>query len=749
MTFYFATIIRGNESKLQEVVMSRSKLPEAKPKKNLLPTLPHPSIELDPSRKKIEEQLAAKIEALNAAGAINKERLGEIIDLCNAYIEGIPRDERTYYFYDLSVHGAERVKDFDTKYPLAVKVAEIQRLAVQYSFLPASTSWAKSMWLKVRDILVDKEHTGFLLQEEYHTEAAYAGQIAVSHWIYQIKEDDLRSYNEMLQSAQKVRGISVENVFYANEVQQQSRLLARFASQDDEVRLVNQAGEALNSVTQVLDPATGKLETVRVIGISSFCTLYAFTNNQLLVLDKMLAVEHPDQYKHHSSLVAGKRTDCAGTMEIEDGKIIVLTNDSGHYTPDAKQLIGLILFLEANKVDLSQTKIRVVIGNDARKGGTLFKEYTLEEYKQQYKAEFAEAMHKEAPKTPLFTPPSFAPEEDETRNKAQMFVAKQVGRLNRGEAINHQELALLIEMANEYIESIPFEDRSLFVYYQNIHNAQAIAEFTAKYPNAAEIFAIQKRAVLLSLLPQSASLALASWKQVQSLLELEGIGNRISSTYWTEIGFKGRIDLYRWIKGVGENDMLSYRERAAKSFLLDGFNVKRVYYPTQEDRDLFQVQVSEQRLTNQNGKPLISFHREVISGIPIQETLFALTSTGFFALDKEFALKHPSYLFRHSSLVGGERCIAGTMRIEDGEVLMISNNTGHYQTSPEQLIVLLDYLQAKGVDLSNTQVQVVTIEDERPKTTIYRSPQEFLAKYAPDKSPDPDDTPADKDLLRR
>lgn len=59
---------------------------------------------------------------------------------------------------------------------------------------------------------------------------------------------------------------------------------------------------------------------------------------------------------YHSSLTGGQTVFSAGTMKIVQGKIKEITNDSGHYTPDAKHLANALYLLQLRGVPLEDVE---------------------------------------------------------------------------------------------------------------------------------------------------------------------------------------------------------------------------------------------------------------------------------------------------------------------------------------------------------------------------------------------------------
>lgn len=68
---------------------------------------------------------------------------------------------------------------------------------------------------------------------------------------------------------------------------------------------------------------------------------------------------------NHSSLNAGKDVICAGTMRIVGGQLTMISNESGHYQPNATKLSNAIATLVEEGCDLSMlTEIRVMGGQN-------------------------------------------------------------------------------------------------------------------------------------------------------------------------------------------------------------------------------------------------------------------------------------------------------------------------------------------------------------------------------------------------
>jgi hypothetical protein len=60
---------------------------------------------------------------------------------------------------------------------------------------------------------------------------------------------------------------------------------------------------------------------------------------------------------NHSSILKGRPVLCAGTLIVEDGDLIWLTNNSGHYQPSWRQLYDLAEYLDGKGVITAKTRL--------------------------------------------------------------------------------------------------------------------------------------------------------------------------------------------------------------------------------------------------------------------------------------------------------------------------------------------------------------------------------------------------------
>jgi hypothetical protein len=70
----------------------------------------------------------------------------------------------------------------------------------------------------------------------------------------------------------------------------------------------------------------------------------------LLVKDftraQQINVNGVDVMFNHSSLAAGNDVICAGMIEINQGDVVLISNESGHYQPSAQKLANALLVMK-------------------------------------------------------------------------------------------------------------------------------------------------------------------------------------------------------------------------------------------------------------------------------------------------------------------------------------------------------------------------------------------------------------------
>lgn len=84
---------------------------------------------------------------------------------------------------------------------------------------------------------------------------------------------------------------------------------------------------------------------------------------QNALVDGPMAGDYASQY-NHSSLNAGADVICAGMIEVKEGVLKLLSNESGHYAPSYLNLVECLKMLVTDGVDLTTTEVRIYTGAD-------------------------------------------------------------------------------------------------------------------------------------------------------------------------------------------------------------------------------------------------------------------------------------------------------------------------------------------------------------------------------------------------
>ena len=95
----------------------------------------------------------------------------------------------------------------------------------------------------------------------------------------------------------------------------------------------------------------GKMYTAdgKLLDTSEMVTVFSGPGYAIYVLSKEGNIHvgsHSISHRHHSSLLAGSKTNCAGEMRVIQGELKHLSNKSGHYTPDVFNLLKMLQVLE-------------------------------------------------------------------------------------------------------------------------------------------------------------------------------------------------------------------------------------------------------------------------------------------------------------------------------------------------------------------------------------------------------------------
>ena len=83
--------------------------------------------------------------------------------------------------------------------------------------------------------------------------------------------------------------------------------------------------------------------------------------------DIYLSFDHKRDVFHHSSLLAGASVAAAGDMTIIDGKLLAISNSSGHYRPPPDSLDRVLQRLSAMGIPVDKVKVTRV---DSKSSGS-------------------------------------------------------------------------------------------------------------------------------------------------------------------------------------------------------------------------------------------------------------------------------------------------------------------------------------------------------------------------------------------
>lgn len=87
-------------------------------------------------------------------------------------------------------------------------------------------------------------------------------------------------------------------------------------------------------------------------------------------------------------------------------------------------------------------------------------------------------------------------------------------------------------------------------------------------------------------------------------------------------------------------------------------------------------------------------------------------------------------LVNHSSFVDGEGVAgAGELKVNDGSLEQLSDNSGHYQPDGKMMAQTIDQLEKKGVDVGNVDLKLVG--KEKGQKPVYMSTEEFRSHADP------------------
>lgn len=144
-----------------------------------------------------------------------------------------------------------------------------------------------------------------------------------------------------------------------------------------------------------------------------------------------------------------------------------------------------------------------------------------------------------------------------------------------------------------------------------------------------------------------------------------------------------------------------------------------VKYLSAEEREAYRISVKEGRLFLHDERPLNTAHFQSMkkSG----RAIFVMAPSGHL-----YAGSHVVNRFHHSSFLSGTAVLGAGELITDetGKLIGISNKSGHYKPSAENILNVLKKLDVASVDLN--QVEVKILRGEGLASFVYPNAKEFI-----------------------
>ena len=131
-----------------------------------------------------------------------------------------------------------------------------------------------------------------------------------------------------------------------------------------------------------------------------------------------------------------------------------------------------------------------------------------------------------------------------------------------------------------------------------------------------------------------------------------------------------------------------------------------VRYLSPKENEAFRVLVQGGRLIDVKGAPLNPGPRPAKWTGDEGLAIFVMDAAGNIYASLEHGRGH----FHHSSFTaGGPVAMAGDMRVFNGELVEISNQSGHYRPPPAAFTQTLDRLKELGIDLKKVKVETLGV----------------------------------------
>lgn len=272
-------------------------------------------------------------------------------------------------------------------------------------------------------------------------------------------------------------------------------------------------------------------------------------------------------------------------------------------------------------------------------------------------------------------------------------------------------LAAIIDQCSMILEQIPLAER----------NQISINDFKIKYPGMMQVFSLQQQAVREYYLPEihfkpkahesfsemrSRFLTQSRWALLKA--PFAGGDRALRVPYWPEKRFGGyplvaeSYPIVSWLNAENSEgrNILSFSEMMAQQSPLA--------YLENPNAALAKIQDGKIKITSK-GKLKDLDHQDMpkntINIYGPNTFIYVMDNDGhLFIYHNEIPCPRFS-VFHHSSFLKGQPVrSAGTLTVEDGRLTRITVESGHYQTTPKNILNCLKVLQEQGIDLSQTKL---------------------------------------------
>jgi hypothetical protein len=292
-----------------------------------------------------------------------------------------------------------------------------------------------------------------------------------------------------------------------------------------------------------------------------------------------------------------------------------------------------------------------------------------------------------------------------------------VKAFNEKPKINHTNIDQMLTTCEEYITSIPWEGERQYFFFAAPEKKE---QFRNLYPNAEVIFELQKKLMNYRFLPESSSLAKSRWALFRDLLNPSSTSNnlvegrRLRCNQWLEFRYKGNFEAYRWINNVPDYHLCSYNEAFAQR-TLTGIGMQNIFYAAKEQQDKFLTRFDKtQRLQDEKGHIVDTSKKRLLSrrsGMSV----YLLTAKGLYVFPDDNESNYQSNI-RHSSMMAGRPVLcAGMVRIKEGQIIEINNDSRHYQPTKKNFDSLVDFLKKNKLDIKDISLNFIKFDTQKPQ----------------------------------